>query len=83
MTGSPGAAGAAPAARRPGSVGARDAVLDPADVEHSAGEVDLVPAEVADLGGPETMPVGQQDHGGVPVTVLVAPEVRTVFNPAG
>jgi hypothetical protein len=32
-------------------VGARGAVLDPADVEHCAAEVDLVPAQVADLCG--------------------------------
>jgi hypothetical protein len=36
-------------------------------------EVDLVPAEIADLGGPQAVPVGQQDHGGVAVTVSVAP----------
>jgi len=31
---------------------ARGAVVDPPDVEHSAVEVDLVPAQVADLGCP-------------------------------
>jgi hypothetical protein len=51
---------------------ARRAVLDPADVQHGAGEVDLVPAQVADLGRPEAMPEGEQDHGGVAVTVAVA-----------
>ena len=52
---------------------ARGAVLDPADVEDGAVEVDLVPAKVADLGSPQAVPVGQQDHGGVAVTVAVAP----------
>jgi hypothetical protein len=33
-------------------VGARGAVLDPPDVEHGAVEVDLIPAQVADLGRP-------------------------------
>jgi hypothetical protein len=31
------------------------------------------PAEVADLGYTQPVPVGQQDHGGVAVTVPVAP----------
>jgi hypothetical protein len=41
-------------------VGAWGAVLDPSDVEHGAVEIDLVPAQVADLGGPQAVPVGQQ-----------------------
>jgi hypothetical protein len=52
---------------------ARGAVLYPADVEHRAVEVDLVPAKVADLSRSQAVPVGQQDHGGVAVTVPVAP----------
>jgi hypothetical protein len=52
-------------------VGARVAVLDAADVEHGAVEVDLVPAQVARFGRPEALPVGQQDHGRVPVTVPI------------
>ena len=54
-------------------MGAGGAVLDPADVQHRAGEVDLVPAQVADLGRAQSMPEGQQDHGGVAVAVPVAP----------
>jgi hypothetical protein len=50
-------------------VRAWSAILDPPDVEHRAVEVDLVPT---DLGRPEAVPVGQQDHGGVAVTVSVA-----------
>src|SRR6266853_3765485 len=45
------------------------AILDPPHMEHRAIEVDLVPAQVADLGRPEPMAEGHQDHGGVPVTV--------------
>jgi hypothetical protein len=41
-------------------------------VERRAVEVDLVPAQIADLGRPEAMPEGDQDHGGVAVTVPVA-----------
>jgi hypothetical protein len=51
---------------------ARGAVLDPADVEHGAVEVDLVPTEVADLGRPQAVPAGQQDHGGIAMALPVA-----------
>jgi hypothetical protein len=51
---------------------ARRAVLDPADVEQRAVEVDQVPTQIADLGGPEAVPVGEQDHGRVTMAVPVA-----------
>jgi hypothetical protein len=51
---------------------ARGAVLDPADMEHAAFEIDLIPTKVADLGRPQPVPEGEQDHGGVAVTVPVA-----------
>ena len=54
-------------------VGARGAVLDAADVKHGTGKVDLVPAQVTHLGSPQAVPEGEQDHGGVAVTVAVAP----------
>jgi len=38
-------------------------ILHPPHVQHRAIEVDLVPAQVADLSGPEPMPEGDQDHG--------------------
>jgi hypothetical protein len=38
-------------------VGARGAVLDPPDVHHGTGEVDLVPTQVADLDACEMLPV--------------------------
>jgi hypothetical protein len=41
-------------------------------MEHGAIEIDLVPAQVADLGGPEPVPEGDEDHGGVPMTVPVS-----------
>ncbi len=47
------------------------AVLDPPHMEHRAIEVDLVTAQVADLGRPEPVAERHQDHGGVPVTVAV------------
>jgi hypothetical protein len=39
-------------------MGAWSAVLDPPDVEHGAVEVDLVPAQIAGLGGPQAVPEG-------------------------
>ncbi len=50
---------------------ARRPVLDPPHVEHSAIEVDLVPAQVADLGRPQPMPEGDQDHARIAMAVAV------------
>src|SRR5262249_24068889 len=49
------------------------ALLNPADVQHGVFEVDLLPAQVHQLGGPQTMPEGQQDHGGVAMAPAVVP----------
>ena len=53
-------------------MGAWGASLDPADMQRARGELNLIPAQVHKLGGPEAVPVGRQDHGGVamPPTVL-------------
>jgi hypothetical protein len=32
-------------------------------------QLDLMPLQVADLGSPKTVPVGDQDHGGVAMPV--------------
>jgi hypothetical protein len=40
-------------------------------MERGQSEVDLAPFKAANLGGTQAMPVGDQDHGGVPVTVAV------------
>jgi hypothetical protein len=40
-------------------------------VQDGAVEVDLVPAQVAGLGGAQPVPEGHQDHGRIPVTVSV------------
>ena len=37
------------------------APLGPADMQAAGTELDLVPLQVADLGGPKTVPVGDQD----------------------
>jgi hypothetical protein len=45
-------------------------------VEHRAVEVDLVPAEVADLGSPQPVSVGEEDHRRVTMAVAVFPGGR-------
>jgi hypothetical protein len=52
-------------------MGAGCTVLDSPHVQDRALEVDLVPAQVADLGGAQPVPEGHEDQGRVPVTVAV------------
>ena len=47
----------------------RRSALDPADVQAPRGKLDLVPHQVAQLHSPQAMPEGDQDHGGIAVTV--------------
>ncbi len=53
-------------------MGAWRALLDPADVQRGRAELHLIPAQVHQLGGPQAVPVGHQDHGGVPVAPAVS-----------
>ncbi len=53
-------------------MGARRALLDPADVQGGRSEVDLIPAQVGQLARPQAMAIGDQDHRGVPVRPTVA-----------
>ena len=53
-------------------MGARAALLDPADVQGGRCEVHLIPAQVRQLACPQAMPVGHQDHRGVPVCPTVS-----------
>src|SRR6516164_9321679 len=46
-----------------------NSVLDPVNVQAALGEFDLLPLEVAHLGGPQAMAVGDQDHGRIPMPV--------------
>ena len=62
-----------PAVRHRKSDGCRVAVLLARDVHRRGMEVDRVPSEFAYLGSPEAMPVGDEDHGGVPVAVTITP----------
>lgn len=47
-------------------------MLDPADVEGCGSKVHLVPAEVDQLGNPEAVAIGDEDHGGVTVSPSIA-----------
>src|SRR5215471_6558478 len=49
----------------------RSALLDSTDVQDGVFQVDLLPAQVHQLGGPETVPEGQQEH----CRVAMAPAV--------
>ena len=49
----------------------RRALLDPADVQGRGVEVDLIPAKVGEFGHTQAVAVGDEDHGGVAMTVAV------------
>jgi hypothetical protein len=53
-------------------MGAGGARLDSADVQGRGFEVELIPPQVDQFGGPQAMPIGDKDHNGVPVAVAVA-----------
>jgi hypothetical protein len=52
-------------------VGAGGALFDPADVQRGRPEVDLIPAQVEQLGHSQPMAVGDEDHGGVAMAPAV------------
>src|SRR3954466_4323459 len=54
-------------------VDAGHAILDPPDVQEPVLEVDLVPAERAQLGDAQAVAVGDPDQGSIPVPVPVLP----------
>src|SRR5262245_45698836 len=47
----------------------RRAILGPADVHAGVIQLDLMPLEIAELRGPQSVTVGDQDHGRVSVSV--------------
>src|SRR5262249_44596606 len=57
-----------------------NAVLDAVNVKAALGQFDLLPLQVADLGGPQTVAIGDQDHGRVamPIAAVLA---RAVHQP--
>ena len=54
-------------------VHAGGAALAPTDVQDRAIEIDLIPAQVHDLGRAQPVPEGDQDHGRIAVPVAVLP----------
>src|SRR3954447_18776967 len=61
------------------------AVLGPADVHAALVQLDLVPLEIADLGGSKSVTMGDQDHGRVSMSVAIVPTgiVRELFDLPG
>src|SRR5215831_6888913 len=57
-----------------------NAVLDAVNVKAALGQFDLLPLQVADLRGPQTVAVGDQDHGRIamPIAAVLA---RAVHQP--
>ena len=47
-------------------------LLGPADVQRGRPKVDLIPSKVHQLGNPQAMSVGHEDHRSIPVAVAVA-----------
>ena len=52
------------------------------NVQAALGEFDLLPLQVADLGGPQAMAVGHQDHGRVamPIAAMLTGAVHQPFD---
>src|SRR5215813_12547253 len=48
---------------------AGNAVLDAVNVQAALGQLDLLPLQVAHLGGPQAMAIGDQDHGRIAMAV--------------
>jgi hypothetical protein len=52
-------------------MGAWAALLNPTDVQRGRPDVDLIPSQVHQFGNPQAVPVGYQNHRGVPVAVAI------------
>ena len=48
---------------------AGNTAFDAVNVQATLGQLDLLPLQVADLRGPETVAIGDQDHGRIAMTV--------------
>jgi hypothetical protein len=53
-------------------MGAGRALFDPADVQRRRPELHLIPPKVHQLGNPQPVPVGHQNHRGIPMAPAVA-----------
>jgi len=63
-------------------VHAGDPVLDAVNVQAALGQLDLLPLQVADLRGPQTVAIGDKDHGRVamPVAAVLARAVHQALD---
>src|SRR5262245_52097168 len=61
---------------------AGNAVLDAVNVQAALGQFDLLPLQVADLRGPQTVAIGDQDHGRVamPVAAMLSGAVHQALD---
>jgi len=61
---------------------AGDSILDPVNVQAALGQLDLLPLQVTHLGGPQTVAIGDQDHGRVamPVAAMLSGAVHQLLN---
>src|SRR5262245_30097266 len=61
---------------------AGNAVLDAVNVEAALGQFDLLPLQVADLRRPQTVAIGDQDHGRVamPVAAMLSGAVHQALD---
>src|SRR6266566_9747354 len=61
------------------------AVLGPADMHAALVELDLMPLEIADLRGSQSMTIGDQDHGRISMSIaaVLAGIVHELFDLAG
>ena len=50
-------------------VDAGDSILHSVNVQAALGQLDLLPLQIADLRGPQTVAVGHQDHGRIAMAV--------------
>ena len=46
-----------------------DSALDPVNVQAALGELDLLPLQVTHFGGPQTVAIGDKDHGRVAMPI--------------
>jgi len=52
-------------------MGGGNAAFHSTDMQHGSFEADLIPPEFANLTGATAMPIGQQQHGRVPVPLPI------------
>jgi len=63
-------------------VDAGNPILDTVNVKAALGQLDLLPLQVAHLGGPQAVAIGDQDHGRVamPIAAVLARAVHQALD---